>query len=291
MVFKKIVPNFREKIAIFLEKNRRIFYFSNFDLTISGLLMAMFLVITYIAKITIPTRFNLAFELPFYILLGIILHWFKGMIVAFSFDFGKLLLTSRIIFWTPEYAIVPIFITFLAAVFFNLAKKNDKFLLIPMGLFFLSSGSVFLYYFFLEEIEIQKVPKVWGDLFNKKTVLILIGVFIISVWTLAIILFVFYRKKRTKKLKIALISLITLAVCYLIARWLWHPFAFIQYYNRFLNRTGKDRLIQEYFYYYLTPIILKSTVSFPIYSFVVIELVPLFLYLNKKHNYRWRFGY
>lgn len=253
--------------------------------------MAMFLVITYIAKITIPTRFNLAFELPFYILLGIILHWFKGMIVAFSFDFGKLLLTSRIIFWTPEYAIVPIFITFLAAVFFNLAKKNDKFLLIPMGLFFLSSGSVFLYYFFLEEIEIQKVPKVWGDLFNKKTVLILIGVFIISVWTLAIILFVFYRKKRTKKLKIALISLITLAVCYLIARWLWHPFAFIQYYNRFLNRTGKDRLIQEYFYYYLTPIILKSTVSFPIYSFVVIELVPLFLYLNKKHNYRWRFGY
>ncbi|WP_233417347.1 hypothetical protein [Mesomycoplasma hyopneumoniae] len=91
--------------------------------------MAVFLIVSFLFKTTVPTRFNIAFELPFYVLIGILLHWFKGIIVAFSFDFGKLLLTSRVIFWTPEYGIIPILVAIISSLIFSLVTKKDIFLI------------------------------------------------------------------------------------------------------------------------------------------------------------------
>ncbi|WP_318024051.1 hypothetical protein [Mesomycoplasma dispar] len=253
--------------------------------------MAMFLIIAFFLKTTVPKRFNLAFELPFYVLIGIILNWFKGIIVAFSFDFGKLLLTSRIVFWTPEYGIVPILVVIISSISFHLATKKDIFLVFLLVLTFVIAIFVFFYYFFTKENEIEKVPKDWKSIFSKKLILILIALFGIVLTSFATILLILYWKNRIQKIKIALISLFVLSFCFLIFRWIWHPYAFIQYYNRFLNRSGNDRLIQNYFFYYLTPIILKSAFSFPVYALTLIHLVPLVQFLNEKHNYRWKLGY
>lgn len=286
------LSNFVKKIKNFFYKNRLIFRFSSFELVISGFLMAVFLIVSFLFKTTVPTRFNIAFELPFYVLIGILLHWFKGIIVAFSFDFGKLLLTSRVIFWTPEYGIIPILVAIISSLIFSLVTKKDIFLIFLLIGTYIIVIFVFFYYFFSEEQVIKKVAKDWKNIFSKKLVLILIAVFGSILLTFSTFLLIFYWKKRTKKLKIALITLFVLGFCFLIFRWLWHPFAFIKYYNRFFNRTGKDRLVhQDYFFFYLTPIILKSTVSFPIYALILIRLVPLVQYLNKKHNYRWILGY
>ncbi|AJR12216.1 hypothetical protein MDIS_02125 [Mesomycoplasma dispar] len=279
------------KIKKFIWKNRKIFFFSSFELVISGFFMAMFLIIAFFLKTTVPKRFNLAFELPFYVLIGIILNWFKGIIVAFSFDFGKLLLTSRIVFWTPEYGIVPILVVIISSISFHLATKKDIFLVFLLVLTFVIAIFVFFYYFFTKENEIEKVPKDWKSIFSKKLILILIALFGIVLTSFATILLILYWKNRIQKIKIALISLFVLSFCFLIFRWIWHPYAFIQYYNRFLNRSGNDRLIQNYFFYYLTPIILKSAFSFPVYALTLIHLVPLVQFLNEKHNYRWKLGY
>ncbi|ATP59696.1 ECF transporter S component [Mesomycoplasma dispar] len=279
------------KIKKFIWKNRKIFLFSSFELVISGFFMAMFLIIAFFLKTTVPKRFNLAFELPFYVLIGIILNWFKGIIVAFSFDFGKLLLTSRIVFWTPEYGIVPILVVIISSISFHLATKKDIFLVFLLVLTFVIAIFVFFYYFFTKENEIEKVPKDWKSIFSKKLILILIALFGIVLTSFATILLILYWKNRIQKIKIALISLFVLSFCFLIFRWIWHPYAFIQYYNRFLNRSGNDRLIQNYFFYYLTPIILKSAFSFPVYALTLIHLVPLVQFLNEKHNYRWKLGY
>ncbi|QLG43499.1 ECF transporter S component [Mesomycoplasma hyopneumoniae] len=291
MIMTLFLSNFVKKIKNFFYKNRLIFRFSSFELVISGFLMAVFLIVSFLFKTTVPTRFNIAFELPFYVLIGILLHWFKGIIVAFSFDFGKLLLTSRVIFWTPEYGIIPILVAIISSLIFSLVTKKDIFLIFLLIGTYIIVIFVFFYYFFSEEQVIKKVAKDWKNIFSKKLVLILIAVFGSILLTFSTFLLIFYWKKRTKKLKIALITLFVLGFCFLIFRWLWHPFAFIKYYNRFFNRTGKYRLVQDYFFFYLTPIILKSTVSFPIYALILIRLVPLVQYLNKKHNYRWILGY
>ncbi|OWY73705.1 ECF transporter S component, partial [Mesomycoplasma hyopneumoniae] len=243
MIMTLFLSNFVKKIKNFFYKNRLIFRFSSFELVISGFLMAVFLIVSFLFKTTVPTRFNIAFELPFYVLIGILLHWFKGIIVAFSFDFGKLLLTSRVIFWTPEYGIIPILVAIISSLIFSLVTKKDIFLIFLLIGTYIIVIFVFFYYFFSEEQVIKKVAKDWKNIFSKKLVLILIAVFGSILLTFSTFLLIFYWKKRTKKLKIALITLFVLGFCFLIFRWLWHPFAFIKYYNRFFNRTGKDRLV------------------------------------------------
>ncbi|MDW2917186.1 ECF transporter S component [Mesomycoplasma ovipneumoniae] len=285
------LTTFKANIKEFFRVNHKIFRFTSFELVISGYLMAMFLVIAFIFKTSLPRRFNIAFELPFYVLIGIILSWFKGAIVAFSFDFGKLLLTSRVFFWTPEYGIVPILVAIFSSLAFNFANKNKKVLIFLLILTYLITFSVFIFYFFMSESEIQRVAKDWKRLFNKKLVLLLIGIFGVILLAFTTFLVILYWKRPTQKFKNAIITLFVLSICFLVFRWLWHPFAFVQYYNRFLNRSGRDRLIENYFFFYLTPIILKSTISFPIYSLFLINIVPLIQFLNDKHNFRWKFGY
>ncbi|AJC49854.1 ECF transporter S component [Mycoplasma flocculare] len=286
-----ILRTFTNPIKNFVIKNRRIFLFSSFELVISGFLMAMFLIISFFFKIALPKRFNIAFELPFYVLIGIIFRWFKGLIVAFSFDFSKLLLTNRVVFWTWEYGIIPILIAIISSLIFSLAYRKDIILIFLLCLTYIIVIFVFFYYLYAEESQIKKTAKDWKNLFTKKFVLSLIASFGIILSLFTTILLIWYWKTRIKMLKIALITVFVLSFCFLIFRWLWHPYAFVQYYNRFLNRTGRDRLIQNYFFFYLTPIILKSTISFPIYALILIRLVPLVQHLNKKHNYRWILGY
>lgn len=281
--FKKLIQN-KKKLS-------NIFAFSIFDIVISGIYLGLFLIIAYLVKMAMPARFNIAFELPFYIFLGITLNWFKGSFVALIFDITKTALTSNLFIWTPEYGLVPPAIAILAALFFKLVYQKDLWLLIPTVIFILAIIFIFFYYFSLNSQQISRVPVAWRSTFDKITILSLIGSISLFISIAAIILFILYYKTKEQKWKIAFLSLMILAILFIIFRWFWHPIAFIKYYNRYINRSGNDRLINNFFFYYLSPIILKSAFSLPIYTFCLVSTIPLINHLNYRHNYQSRLGY
>ncbi|CAT05010.1 Uncharacterised protein [Mesomycoplasma conjunctivae] len=271
--------------------NKKNFTFSIFEIVISGSFLAIFLVLSYIIKTSLPPKLNVAFEIPFFIFLGILLGWFKGPIVALLFDIVKTAATSNVFLWTPEYGIVPPLIALIAAFFIKLVHSQDIYLLIPTIMFILAIIAIFVYYWKLDDSLAKKAPKAWGNFFNKKTTLILIGSVATFITVVGTILFIIYKKTNSYKMKLAFLTLMILSFIFIIFRWFWHPIAFIRYYNRYLNRSGQDRIVEQYFFYYLNPIILKSLVSLPIYTVSLVTLIPLVNFLNNKHNYQWRLGY
>ncbi|WP_434336696.1 ECF transporter S component [Mesomycoplasma conjunctivae] len=271
--------------------NKKNFTFSIFEIVISGSFLAIFLVLSYIIKTSLPPKLNVAFEIPFFIFLGILLGWFKGPIVALLFDIVKTAATSNVFLWTPEYGIVPLFIALIAAFFIKLVHSQDIYLLIPTIMFILAIIAIFVYYWKLDDSLATKAPKAWGNFFNKKSTLILIGSVATFITVVGTILFIIYKKTNSYKMKLAFLTLMILSFIFIIFRWFWHPIAFIRYYNRYLNRSGQDRIVEQYFFYYLNPIILKSLVSLPIYTVSLVTLIPLVNFLNNKHNYQWRLGY
>ncbi|WP_215774618.1 ECF transporter S component [Mesomycoplasma hyorhinis] len=268
------------------------FLFSTFDIVISGFLLAIFSALTFILKVHLPSRFNVAFEIPFYLFLGIILGTFKGAVVAFIFDIMNALIKGQIHLWAYEYGIIPPLIAIIASGFlFLLNSKRDIWILLPTVLAFIVASVVLIYYLKMPDSEIQRTSKSWKGIFNKQLIIGLLAVIYSFAFFVGGTLLFLYHKTHNRKWRLAFVVFVILVFIFVVFRYFWHPIAFVRYYNRFLNRTGKDRYISQYFFFYLTPIILKSTITLPVYTFCLVTLTPLVLDLNKKHNFKSRLGW
>lgn len=271
---------------------KKLFMFSTFEIVISGFLLAIFSVLSFILKVHLPSKLNVAFEIPFYLFLGIILGPFKGAVVALIFDVMNALIKGQIHLWAYEYAIIPPFIAILAAGFmFLLTTKKDIWLILPVVLTFTVALIVFIYYLSMSDAQIQKTSKSWKGIFNKQLIITLLIIIYSFIFLIGGGLFLMYLKTNNKKWRLAFIVFVLLVFIMIVVRYFWHPIAFVRYYNRYLNRTGKDRYISDYFFFYLTPMILKSAVTLPVYTVCLVTLTPVVLELNKKHNFKFRLGW
>ncbi|UVD81948.1 ECF transporter S component [Mycoplasma iguanae] len=271
----------KQKWNNYLVKHLR---FSIFDVAIAGIFLALFLIIEFISKTTITGRWALSFEIGFYILFGIVLGPFKGVFLSLISDTFSLLIFGRIGFWMIEYAIVPPFITLVAWIFFKIYLSKHKFkIFLPHITLFITV--IIFYSFFIpfasnpslvNRVEKREEISIW-------TIYIIATSFFIFSFIFILVNFLLFNKYKKQYLLnlIYIFSIIVLIM--IVVRWLWNPYAFIVYYNRFITR-GSQRTVQAYYVYYLIPAILKSIIIIPIYTIALSTILPAIFHLNKKYT-------
>lgn len=76
-----------------------------------------------------------------------------------------------------------------------------------------------------------------------------------------------------------IISFLSGLLINIICRWLWGPFAYINYHNRFRNGTWKYK---DYYLIFMIPIIFKSLIEVPIYTIIIYSFFPVINILRRK---------
>ncbi|WP_436358439.1 hypothetical protein ACR34G_02755 [Mycoplasma sp. 480] len=190
-----------------------------------------------------------------------------------------------------EYAIVPPLIAIVSwSLLYIYQLKNKWSFIVIITSFALVIVTMLLIYFLevlntTKNVRIENINKDWRSFFTKEIVLTFISIF--SIVSIAVFSFFIFKYFKTKKEIYYLLTFIFATICIIIIifRWLWGPIAFINYYNRFITvKTNKGREISGYFYFYLTPIILKGLITIPIYTTILTLLVPILLKLKKKYD-------
>ncbi|WP_322875901.1 ECF transporter S component [Mycoplasmopsis felis] len=276
---KKIYKNY--KIA----KKKKRFGFSTQDVAFAGILFSLFLIISLIKNFTVARVINLDFEYIFYILFAYFFGKLKGTLLSFMADFFGLLFAGRIGFYHWAYAIVPIIGTILIGLFLDLFKKHKNLSIVIMNIFLLGIFAVLIYIFTtqLNDPKGLRISRTFGLSRISLTagiVLLTLSLVILSIFFLLVIIY-FKTENKLKKEKIALLILVYFLTVSLIvlARWIWGPFAFIRYANFFLGRSYN---IKDQYLILMTPIVIRSLISIPIYVFVLFSiLIPLSIV--KKH--------
>ncbi|OYD27065.1 uncharacterized protein DUF3816 [Mycoplasma testudineum] len=273
-----------QKITFFKTWLRTQFRFTVFDLTLAGILMGLGIIVTYISNLSLRGVLNVDFEIIFSIFFGIIFGPFKGVFLSVILDNLGLLLRGRIGFWMWEYAIVAFLIPIIAWGFFQILKlKKRIYMIIPISFIVLSLISV--YGLFIGYGEIGSSFRFSGITqrfsYQSMLVILVVGSTLILIATY----FISERYFSTKKNRYyQILTIISLTVfIQVIFRWIWGPFAFINYLNRF-SSVQNDRSYSIYFPIYMIPIVLKSLITIPLFSTVLIVSIPTIMFLKAKYD-------
>ncbi|WP_033161336.1 ECF transporter S component [[Mycoplasma] collis] len=287
----------KNKISKFSLKNFEKYYkFSIYDITISSIFLAIYLGLIFLLKLTIfQSKLNLQFDYIFYIIFGIILGPIKGSILAIAADTLNLIIKGIIFFWMWEYAIIPPIIVIISWLFMFFYHEKSK-LSLSILLVTIIAASAFLLIIFLFEINKPKsnsfiqnnqFDKTIRYFFNKFNVTIFLSSFLVIFFifiTINTILW-FLTKKNIYYLLIFSTSLLFIIV--VLARWIWGPIAFIKYYNLFIAQNTKNKTIfsiEDRYYFYFAPIVLKGIISIPIYNLFLISVLPIILRYNNNYQ-------
>ncbi|MBN3534600.1 ECF transporter S component [Mycoplasma procyoni] len=261
----------------------------------------MYLGLAFLLRLTILTKkLNISFEIPFFIIFGLILGPFKGSLLGVLADTLNLLITSTIATWMIEYAIVPVFVVLVSWGLFQTFKLPREW---SLTIIIISIAVVFCLLITIYALEITKpnakstikldsIEKDVSSFFTKEVILgLLIGFMILSLAFFSTFFSLWIKTKKEIYFLITFVFAIILIVI-MLARWLWGPFAFVQYYNRFIGvKSNKSREISKYFYIYLTPIILKGLITIPIYTLFLVSLTPVLWKLQKKYARNYQNGW
>ncbi|UWV79409.1 ECF transporter S component [Mycoplasmopsis felis] len=276
---KKIYKNY--KIA----KKKKRFGFSTQDVAFAGILFSLFLIISLIKNFTVARVINLDFEYIFYILFAYFFGKLKGTILSFIWDFFGLLFAGRIGFYHWAYAIVPIIGTILIGLFLDLFKKHKNLSIVIMNIFLLGIFAVLIYIFTtqLNDPKGLRISRTFGlsrISLTSGIVLLTLSLVILSIFFLLVIIY-FKTENKVKKEKIALLILVYFLTVSLIvlARWIWDSICIYKICKLFLERSYN---IKDQYLILMTPIVIRSLISIPIYVFVLFSiLIPLSIV--KKH--------
>ncbi|WP_036464311.1 hypothetical protein [Mycoplasmopsis sturni] len=281
--FTNLVGNQKELVSLYSFKN--IFKLDIIDIALSGILLGI-----YIGVRSTIGRLGLSFEYLFYILVSYILRYFKAAIVAFLADFMGLVITGSVGTWHWVYGIVPILSTLLLSILFDIFERNKKVsILISNGILWIAFGALFGIFIWQSSVATGESLKI-SNTFNYKNlsittlaILIALGFVIMAFISGASFYYLFKKKDHEKKklIYILLTSFALVAFTIVIFRWIWGPFAYLRWRNWAIQ--SKPRNISEWYIPVMLPIVLRSSISIPIYTAsLVIILTPL-MYLRKRY--------
>lgn len=237
-----------------------------------------------IEKYLFPRTFRISLTYAIFIIFGLALGPWKGAFLGLLSD-----TLNQVIFgistWMIEYAIVPVLISFLAGWLINIVYlKSKKFWALIFT--FLVLLTFFLTYFLLKNGNTLR----WNE-FSRKSkkfiplnIVALISVITLSLtWILTFSTFgvnLISKKFKVKwSTQLILSIFITTTLILIICRWLWGPFTYINYHNRFRSGTWKYK---DYYLVFMIPIIFKSLVEIPVYTSIIYFLYPIIFLLRKK---------
>lgn len=264
------------------EQLKNSFKFSIFDIALMGIMMSIYFVVVFIFKNFLPGKLNISIEILFYILFGIIFGPIKGSIFAILCDTVSQLFLGSIAFWMIEYAIVPPLISILSwALLFFYEKKNKFRFVFPLTILSLTIIGVII--FFVYQF-IQNSFKFENSVMDPKLVFGLMIVLCILLILSIIITLTLYRIKKNELFIKVLYLIGVVSVVLIIFRWFWGPFAYVNFFNRFLaNDSIPDKVMATQYPITLAGIAMKTSFVLPIF---VIILIPTISAISvSKKNY------
>ncbi|MGL5205421.1 MAG: hypothetical protein ACRC7B_00705 [Metamycoplasmataceae bacterium] len=270
-----ITPEFKNNL-----KNH--FKFTVMDIALMGMLMAMYFVVVFLLKQFLPGVFNISIETLFFILFGIIFGPIKGSIFSIMCDTAYQLFLGGIAFWMIEYAIVPPLIAICSWSLMYFYEKNNRFRFIfpnaVLALTIVGVISFFVYQF------INNSFKFDNSVVNPQLVFWLMIVLCISLVSTIIVTMVLYKIKKQEIYVRVLYLVAVVAVILLIFRWLWGPYAYVMFFNRFLASENNPAKIMSIQYpITLAGIAMKTTYVLPIFVIILIPTLTAISYGKKNY--------
>ncbi|WP_374846917.1 ECF transporter S component [Metamycoplasma salivarium] len=260
-----------------------------FEIVIFGALLAIYILTAYIENFLFPRGFRLSITYAIFIIFGLALGPWKGAFLGLLSD-----TLNQVIYgvstWMIEYAIIPPIIAFLSGMCLQLAYLNPhKFWTYT---FLILTFVTFLIIFFV----VKNINHISWKEFSRKLkktqilpiriVATIISVGLGSIWLFSLILLVTHLKTKSFKTKwktqLMFSILITTFIILIITRWLWGPFAYISYMNRFRNMNWK---YADYFTIFMIPIVFKSLIEIPVYTVIIYAVMPIINIAKQKISF------
>ncbi|QGZ97450.1 hypothetical protein GE118_01400 [Mycoplasma sp. NEAQ87857] len=278
----------------FINKNLRL---NTSEIAISGILMGIFVIVTYITRLTLAKFIGLNFEYVFYIIFAYLFRYFKGTFLAIASDILILLITGRLGTWYWAYALVPIMVVIYSSVFFDVFEKNKTVSVIYSNLALIAAFiSLTVVFIFQAQAAAGlngkiKISQVFGlrsiSLWVGILLMILAAISLIITWILTFLFF----KKQKEQLLYYVISFALATSVVVFVRWIWGPYAFIKYYM-YLGRFPSNFDVKSKYIAVMIPIIIKSLVAVPLYTYLLTSLIhPLKLLKHKFLIVKSSYGY
>ncbi|WP_373437971.1 ECF transporter S component [Metamycoplasma equirhinis] len=278
-------------ISFFQNIRRKIktksYRFTIYDIALFGVLLAIYVLASVFERYVFAGTFKIGITYAIFIVFGLALGPFKGAFLGVLCD-----TISQIIHgigtWMIEYAIIPVLISFISGFFIQLILKRNNWNWI-VGYIILTIVTIIFTVILI--VYGHKLPINEHALKTKKIIpwktAMTIGIIgIVFIWISSLIFSII--NVTTKKVKVKanvslLFSILILVFLVLIiSRWLWGPFAYINYRNRF-RAANWD--YETYFPIFMIPIIFKSLLEIPIYSIVIFSIYPILLLIRQKIHF------
>ncbi|MGL6124926.1 MAG: hypothetical protein ACRC1F_00340 [Metamycoplasmataceae bacterium] len=258
------------------------FKFTVVDIALMGMMMALYFVIVFVLHQFLPGKFNISVETLFFIIFGIIFGPIKGPIFSIMCDTAYQLMLGGIAFWMIEYAIVPPLVSLLSwsLMFFYEKKTNFKFIfpIVILGITIASIIGFFVYQFINNSFMFE------NSIVDPQLVFWLMIVLCIMLVTTILVTMILYRIKKNEIYIRVLYLVAVIAIILIIFRWLWGPFAYVLFFNRFLSSENDPAKVMSIQYpITLAGIAMKTTYVLPI--FVVIAIPTITAISHGKKNY------
>ncbi|MGL5308702.1 MAG: hypothetical protein ACRC9F_01490 [Metamycoplasmataceae bacterium] len=270
-----LIPKFKNHL-----KNH--FKFTVFDIALMGMFMAMYFVVVFLLKQFLPGVFNISIETLFFIIFGIVFGPIKGALFSIMCDTAYQLFLGGIAFWMIEYAIVPPLISICAwGLMFFYEKQNRFRFIFPNVVLILTIAGIigfFIYQFINNSFMFD------NSVINPQLVFWLMIVLCVSLIATISITMILYRINKQEIYVRILYLVAVVAVILIIFRWLWGPYAYVMFFNRFLSsENNPDKVMSIQYPITLAGIAMKTTYVLPIFVIILIPTLTVISYGKKNY--------
>ncbi len=244
-----------------------------------SILLALYNVIKFSCYMIFKGPLNFNVELLFWIFNGILFGSFKGAIFSILCDTIFCFITSGIGYWMIEYAIVAPLVSIISSLFMSLYRNNKQSIYIAtftVSIALIGALIIFIFQLFSDQFRYEGVQKN-----NIVPIAIYVLITFLSLSTLSYLIYSLIKYYLTKDWsyikKIFILSLIILII--VIFRWLWGPYAYLKYSQRFYS---KNINFAKQYPLSLFGIVSKTYLTIPI-AFTI--SIPTIRIIEKYKNY------
>ncbi|VEU76072.1 hypothetical protein [Mycoplasmopsis columboralis] len=257
------------------------------DITISGLLLGLYLIVLFATKSS--GLGGLSFEYLFYIVAAYFLRYFKAALLAFLADLFGLLISGTIGTWHWVYGLVPIAATLVLSLFFDLFEKNKKAGVILSNVVLwgvlVALFAIFIWQTSSSEANAIRISRTFGyRQLSITTFIVLAFLTAIIVAVMSALSFRYLTSKSDSKAKesilILLIAFVSVVLVIVVFRWIWGPFAYIRWQTW---QNPKSKALANGYVFYMLPIVFRSVITIPVYTLVLSAIMVPLIYLRTKY--------
>lgn len=267
-------------------------FFHNWKLTTQeiafmAILLALYTVIKYLTNLVLTGPLNISIELFFWIINGVLFTPLKGAFFSILCDTVFCFFTSGIAYWMIEYAIVAPIVSLVSSFFLKMYKeKNKSTIVFCISIILILIASTLIIFF----IQLFNGKFNYEGVDSKKIfplfIYLLISFLCFSMLAFLITALVLFKKNNNWKYIKWLHYLTLIILVIIIFRWLWGPYAYLQFSKRFYSK--KIDFAKQY-PISLFGIVTKSCLTIPIISSITIPMLSILERLKTSNHNKNRF--